>query len=313
MSLFKRNNGKTTIKVPGWASFFEENEYNAFIKSIHAYFSKTSVTYEIGEAEVKVSPDYYGFHTFGLTNVAQVCKQDKPENYEELVMQHFASMIRSHEFDQEFEKIVDDFDKVKEYLGVRLYHTDYLSQVDKNDLVGKDFAGDIYAALVFDLPDSVQSVDTDKFVKWNKSLDELFEIGIQNIKEKHPSEISQEDFGEFTAFVVQAEHFFVPNIVFDLENNKELIGSKGSLIGLPHRHAALIYPIEDLQVLTAINGLLPTVYGMYEEGPGSVSNNLFWYYEGNFYNLPYESTEDELRFTPPDNFVELLNSLESEQ
>src|SRR5690606_37707118 len=100
-----------------------------------------------------------------------------------------------------------------------------------------------------------------------------------------------------------------PNIVFDIENRKELIGSKGSLVGLPHRHSAIIYPIENLEVVKAINGLIPTIYGMNQEGPGSLSNNLFWYKDKTFTQLPYKIDEGKLQFFPPNNFVELLNEL----
>jgi hypothetical protein len=295
--------------VPGWASFLNGNEYSAFIKEIDKYFKMLNIEYEIGDGQILVNENEFGFSNLGLVNVAQVCKQAQSKYYKEIITEHFDSLIRANEFDKEFQKIADDFEEVKKYIGVRLYDNDYIAHVGEENTIGKDLAGDIYSMIVFDFPDSVISIKPEQTISWNKSIDELFEIGITNIKAKYPLTITKEEFGEFDIWFVQGQHFFTPNIVFDIENRKELIGSKGSLIGLPHRHSAIIYPIENLEVIKAINGLIPTIYGMNQEGPGSLSNNLFWYKDKVFTQLPYKIEDNKLQFFPPDNFVELLNGL----
>ena len=61
-----------------------------------------------------------------------------------------------------------------------------------------------------------------------------------------------------------------PNVSFSTLNdeNKHLVGTHGALVGLPHRHIALIYPIENISVMGAINTLIPVIYGMFGERPG---------------------------------------------
>lgn len=306
-SFFKKKTDKTN--VPEWASFFDEKEYSLFVNEIDNYFKNLNIQYEIGDGQIHVSKNEFGFSNLGLTNVAQVCKQEDKRYYKEIIAEHFNSMIRANKFDKEFEKIADNFEEVKKYIGVRLYDNDYVAHIKKELTIGKDFAGDIYSMIVFDFPDSVISIKPEQTTAWNKTTDELFEIGISNIKSKYPFTITKEAFGEFSIWFVQGEHFFTPNIVFDIENRKELIGSKGSLIGLPHRHSAIIYPIENLEVVKAINGLIPTIYGMNQKGPGSLSNNLFWYKDKTFTQLPYKIDEGKLQFFPPNIFVELLNEL----
>jgi hypothetical protein len=310
-SFFKKS--KNNPEVPEWASFFNESEYSDFLKAIENYFNKKNVTYELGEGVLTVGANDFGFTSLGLTNVAQVCKQDKPTNYHNLVSSHFESMVRANLFDAEFKKIVHDFEKVKKYIGVRLYPKDYIANIGKDLTIGKDFAGDIYAMLVFDLPESITNVQPEQAKKWNKDFDDLFQIGLQNIKDNYPLDISQQKFNTFTIWFIQGHHFFTPNIVFDLNNFPKFVGSKGSLIGIPHRHSVIIYPIENIETITAINQLIPTIYGMNAEGPGSVSNNLFWYKDGHFENLPYKINDKELQFFPPDSFMELLNTLSERQ
>ena len=274
-SIFKKN--KDNPEVPEWASFFDSREYNNFLKAIDNYFNKKKITYELGEGMLTTSANDFGFSNLGLTNVAQVCKHDKPRNYSNIVSEHFDSMVRANQFEAAFSKIVHDFDKVKKYIGVRLYSNDYAGHIGKELTIGKDFAGDIYAMLVFDLPDIITNIQPEQAENWGKSLDELFEVGLQNIKSNYPLDISQQKFNEFTIWFIQGDHFFTPNIVFDLTSYPKFVGSKGSLIGIPHRHSVIIYPIENIEAITAINQLIPTIYGMNAEGPGSVSNNIFLY------------------------------------
>lgn len=304
---FKKKSDDTNI--PEWASFFDNKEYNLFSKEIENYFKSLNIQFTIRDGQVEVNENEFGFSNLGLVNVAQVCKQEDKKNYKEIITEHFNSMIRANQFDKEFAKIADNFDKAKKYIGVRLYDNHYVAHVGKENTIGKDFAGDIYSMIVYDFPDSVLSIKPEQIIPWTKTVDELFEIGIANIKAKYPLSITKEAFGEFSIWFVQAEHFFTPNIVFDIENRQELIGSKGSLIGLPHRHSAIIYPIENLEVVKIINGIIPAIYGMNQEGPGSLSNNLFWYKDKTFTQLPYKIEEGKLQFFPPDNFIELLNEL----
>jgi hypothetical protein len=306
-SFFKKKTDDTNI--PEWASFFDNKEYSAFIKEIETYFKNLNIQFKIGDGQIETNENEFGFSNLGLVNVAQVCKQEDKKHYKEIITEHFNSMIRANKFDKEFAKIADNFEEVKKYIGVRLYDNEYVAYVGKENTIGKNFAGDIYSMIVFDFPDSVLSIKPEQMTPWNKTIDELFQIGIENIKVKYPLTITKEVFGEFSMWFIQGEHFFTPNIVFDIENRQELIGSKGSLIGLPHRHSAIIYPIENLEVVKAINGIIPTVYGMNQEGPGSLSNNLFWYKDNVFTQLPYKIEEGKLQFFPPDNFLELLNEL----
>jgi len=306
-SFFKKKTNETN--VPKWASFFDSNEYSLFIEEVENYFKNLNIKYKLAGGELFAEKNKYGFSNLGLVNLAQVCKQEEPKFYKEVVKEHFSSLIKATQFDKEFSKIADNFEEIKKYIGVRLYHHEYATSVGRENTIGKDFAGDIYEMAVFDFPHSVVNIKPEQATVWNKTVDELFKVGIENIKLNYLFDITKEDFGEFSIWFVQGDHFFTPNIVFDLENRQELIGNKGSLIGLPHRHAAIIYPIENLEVLKAINGLIPIIYRLCKKGPGSLSDNLFWYKDKTFTHLPYEAENEKLLFRPPPEFVELLNEL----
>lgn len=307
-SIFKKN--QHIEQIPGWASFFSNENYTEFIKVVKDYFSQKNIEYTIQGSVLVVDTNEFGMNNLGLVNVAQVCNQGEKRNYKAIVKEHFDSLVRAHLFDLEFNKKKDEYNKIKEYIGVRLYSTEYFAQIDKSAVVGKLIAEDVYATLIFDLPDAIQSIKKEEVDKWGKTLDELFELGVQNIQQKYPSEISKEQMtGDFEIWFIQGNNFFTPNIIFDFNKYPEFIGTYGSLVGMPHRHAVIVYPIENIGVVDAINSLIPIINGMNHEGPGSISNCLYWYKDGSLENLPYKIEEDKLQFYPPESFVDSLNKL----
>lgn len=307
-SFFKKK--KVKKEVPGWASFFNQDEYSAFKKELDSYFKSLNIKYEVGDGIVHVDKETeFGVSVLGLSNVAQVCKHNHLQDYGGIIAEHFNTLIRSRQFDLTFEQIIGNFEEVKKYIGIRLHDYSYIATVGKENVIGKHIAGDVHTMLVFDLPESIKNIKPEQAEVWGKSEDELIRLGIENMKAQYPFEISKENLKDFDIWFVQGNHFFTPNIIFDIENRPELIGTYGSLIGLPHRHAVLIYPIESLEIIQAINQLIPVIYGMNQDGPGSVSNNLLWYYQGEYTNLPYQLEEKALQFIPPDNFLDILNHL----
>jgi hypothetical protein len=295
--------------VPAWASFFDQQEYALFISELDKYFKSKNIGYQMDDGVIVATGGAFDGQSLGLNNIAQICKQRGKKEYATAIAGHFDSMQRDKAFRQEFDRMVANFEEVKQYIGVRLYANDYVAHIGKENTIGKDLAADIYAMLVFDLPDTISNVQPDQSKVWGKTLDELLEIGVQNIKANYDFPIKSFSMGEYNIQFVESDHFFAPNIVFDLEKHPGLLGIQGCLIGLPHRHAAIIYPINNLEVVKAINGMIPMVHGMHNEGPGSLSNNLYWYNDGAFTKMPYQIEGGRLQFFPPLNFVDMLNLL----
>lgn len=310
-SFFKKN--QSNVEVPEWASFFNQREYKEFLKAIERCFYEKNIVYTIDDQTLSAEPNDFGFGQMGLKNVAQVCGQTDISFYQKTVNEHFDTLLRTCVFDKEFGEIKNDYEQIKEYLGVRLYPHGYFAQVGLHNTIGKDFSGNIYAAIVYDTPDSIESVSASDAEKWGKSVDDLFETGIKNIWSKYGVQLSEEEIEGFNIWFAQAEHFFTPNIVFDKETLKDLSGREGLLIGLPHRHAAILYPVNDALAADFIDSLIMVVNNMYNEGPGSLSNNIFWYKDGYFENLPYEIEDGAIVLSPPESFTSMLESLPPEE
>jgi hypothetical protein len=304
-------NSEPNVAVPEWAALFESHEYLAFVGALKAYFNKKNLQYTLTDGVVEMESNPFGFGTMGLGNLVQSCKQHEPQQYEALVAQHFDSLQAAHTFNEDFQQKVHDFESVKAYIGMRLYASSYVQNIEKPIQTGYTFAEDIIALLIFDMPHSVINVQTKDMQKWGKTRDELFAIAKVNIQANYPVKMVKHDIGETHIWAAHADHFFTANLAFHLDEHPELVGSKGALVALPHRHTAIFHPIEDLKMLQALNTMLPMVYGMHAEGPGSLSPHLYWYNNGVFTDLPYTIEGQNLEFSPPAEFVAILEEMEA--
>lgn len=304
-STFKKNTGSN----PEWASFFEPEEYATFLSALDHYFHSIHLDYVLGDGALHFPNNPMKVNAAGLGNVAQLCKRSEPKNYGEIVSAHFGAMFKAREFDSGLKQVAGDFEEMRKYIAVRIHDSRYVSQVGKENTLGKDLTDGLFAMIVLDLPDSISSIKPDQAIAWNKTVDELFEIGIANIKANYEFRGTKQPLDDQSLWFVTGDHFFTANLVFDLKNRPEMVGTYGSLVGLPNRHAALVYPIESIAVMNAISRLFPVILGMHEQGPGSLSDQLFWYQNGELIVLSYEITNNELNFLPPESFVELINQL----
>ncbi|MCL2296031.1 MAG: hypothetical protein FWC29_02985 [Methanomassiliicoccaceae archaeon] len=291
--------GRKKTTVPEWASVMDEKRYSAFISAIDDYFKRRGEPYTIDDGTVNV-----GSWKFGLTNIVQICAAQDPKEYPEMVEHHFALMVENEAFEASL--VPDDFEKIKQYIGVRLYGEDYISRFGEDIMIRRPFAEDVFAALIFDFPQTIKNISRSDADKWNISDNELFDIGIENIRRNYQLQAQEVVLGGDTVFTIETEHFFASNILFDIERNKRFIGKGGAIIGIPTRSLAAIYPINDMKVVNVLSAFFDFVPRFYAGGPGSLTWQIFWYRDGRYEPLKYE-TGKKIKFTPSEAFLSLLN------
>ena len=301
---------KKTI-IPEWCNFFDEKEYNNFLKCIDKYFNKQNIKFTEKEGVITLESDNsFGNMSLGLMNIAQNCKQIELNNYSTTIYEHFEALKSNYKFNLKFNKKNNDFEYSKNYLAVRVYDSNYLSHLgEKNTFVGKKITEDLFKVLVFDLPLSVSNITPEQVRIWNIHIEDLFKIGEQNIKTKYTFDIENQAYHNSILSVVTSESFFTTNYLYQLSEFNELIGEYGSLISVPTRDYCLIHKIENTQSIEIIGKLIETTYQINNEGPGSLSNKLFWYFKGELLDLPYKFENNTLNFYPPEQFTDMLNSV----
>jgi len=293
--------GRKKIIVPEWAMALGQKEYPPFMSAVEDYFKRYGNQYTIGNGSVYLGENNY---EFGLANLVQLCAGIKPKDYPELIEHHFNSVIEARAFKENLS--VDIFEKMKQYIGVRLYDKGYTGNIGEDIIIRRHLAGEVFAVLVYDFPHAIQTVPRNDTMMWGKTEDELYAIGLENIYNNYQLKAQEVCFDKDSVFVLETDHFFAPNILFELENCEEYTGIGGALIGIPTRSMALIYPIRDMKVVGALTLFFNSVPKFYAEGPGSLTQDIFWYYEGRYETLNYE-TGNEVQFTPSESFLALLN------
>jgi hypothetical protein len=297
---------------PSWASFLTPEQYQMFVDRVGEHFTNQKRRFTLGDGVVYVEDRKTGGkQQLGLLNLAQMCARNEPKDWAEIISDHFRTLEKSYSEQKVLDERIDDFARVAELLAVRLWPEQYLTDLGERNKIlhRKELPGTI-SALVFDLPSSIRNVTPEEVKSWGKSETELFRIGLANVMENCIPDVSDQDLGDgITLTLFSDESFFVASHALLLEEHPDCIGSFGTLVGIPHRHVMLAFPIQDRRVLQAIPMMIPIIAGMERDGPGSISPFLYWYKDGDFTKLPYRIEKNTLDFTPPEDFIEMVNLL----
>jgi hypothetical protein len=293
---------------PTWANFFSLGEWEAFMREVRCYFDAKGAAYRLDSDGVYLED---GSMQYGLSNLAQVCRQLKRAEWTQFIHTHFSLMENSKHEEVELERRIVDFTQVKELLMVRLAAVGTFPP-DAPLIIREDLPG-TFSYLVFDLPSTVRSVSRDEAKAWGMSDAELFEVGLANVLHNARPEISQQEFtaGQ-EAMLLIGDSFFIASHALLLDKHPECLGKAGALVAIPHRHCLIAYPINTMEVVKMVDVMGIVAMGMEREGPGSISPRLYWYYDGTFLDLPFSITKDAFEFFPPDAFTNMLNDLAEE-
>jgi hypothetical protein len=298
------------MPVPEWAPFFSREQFEKFINLLGDYFkrSKSKITFaDTATPRLTVTGGSFPPGHYGVINLAQVCNQLPAEKWPQRIADHFDALAAAARDHEKFNVREAEFDQVKEMLAVRIGDEGSLP-TDKL-LFRRDLPGTI-SYLVFDLPHSVESVPPELPEKWGRSVDELFALGLANVKKSaHPS-IEQVEINEGASFTAYTgDSFFTASFALLLDELDGATGPHGTLVAIPHRHMLLVHRIDNADAIFAVQHLGVLAYNLDEQGPGSISPNLFWYRDGKFLNLPFQIEGDTFNFRPPEEFMKMLNGL----
>lgn len=291
--------------VPDWARFFSPAEYHAFLEAVELDLRRRGVPYELAEGTVRVAPPRGEDADYGLLNLAQTCHAAGRAEWASTVREHFDNAFRSSRDAGEMDARAGSLENVRASLKVRLYHTDYLAQMGEEGLIHRTPAEGLVETLVYDLPGSVRTVPPDHARNWRVPEADLFRLGLENVKAERPAPAKQVfDVGKgATIQALVGDSFFTASHALFLEEHLPDSAGYGALVAVPHRHAVLFHPIRDFRVMAAVNSMIPIAFGMYQEGPGSLSAGLYWWKGGKLLLLPTKVTSQSVTFSPPDDFV----------
>ncbi|WP_235439242.1 immunity 49 family protein [Streptomyces yangpuensis] len=174
-------------------------------------------------------------------------------------------------------------------------------------------ADELVFAYAFDGPTSVRSL-TDGDVE-RVGIEELGQAAYANLMRVPVGyeEITLE--GRATLHSVFGDsHFVASKALYLGELARQVTGkslpSAGALVVVPTRHLLAFHPIADGSVVDALNDLAMYALGAYEDGPGSLSPRVYWWYRGGLTSLTVVDEETRtLSLKPPQELVALMKGL----
>jgi hypothetical protein len=195
-------------------------------------------------------------------------------------------------------------------LKVRLYPDMLQGPVDEAPVVARHLAPGLLAVVARDLPETVEAVHREQAASWGVPDDELFRLGYRNVAAQDQPQVQTRRLEPgFELTTLSGESFFTTTNALWPDRYVHVFPATGALVGVPHRHLALVHPIRDFSALYAINLMMPSLDRMFRQGPGSLSPLLYWWRPGSFTLLPGDLVDQQVRFSPPSEFVHVLNRL----
>lgn len=304
MPLFRR---RRAPQVPSWASFMSPAEYGEFTAGVSAEISHLGVEWLWSDGALVVHFDE-GPYTLGLANLAQLAHAAEPDDRPELIRSHLARVI---ELRADESREHPAFDDVAAQLKVRVWSEPDLP--DGFPLVARPIAEGLLAVLCIDWPEEVTTVHAEVADDWGRDREELWRIAERNTRADPDMTVETmappDGDGPPVAMCAGDSFFSASRALWPDELIPGEPSTQDVLVAFPNRHLGIACPITDARIIGVISWLAGFVHDRCVEGPGSISDDLYWWSGGVWTRLPVEVHDDRVQFVPPGPFVELLNRL----
>jgi hypothetical protein len=294
--------------TPEWAAPMTMAEMESLLEKVGDYFQNQQVEADlyVFAGLVDAMDDRYGESKISLDELAYRCRQSEVAQWDGIITSFFTKVTASIAREGELQARIRDFDQVKDLIHVCLFDQRESQTICLDDVVREVLPATV-AVLVFHVDGCLYSVKRGHLQLWGRSEDELFRLAFRNVREHFPPTIQDVPAPRNVAIKVIGTNNHV-NATYSLliEHYPELLGTHGSLLGIPIQSALLAYPINDPRVEDAILPMLADILGFHREGPGSLSDKLFWYRDGEYRELPYTVYGEEIDFRPPQEFIDMV-------
>jgi hypothetical protein len=297
--------------VPEWASFFKPAEYAAFMATLEADLRRRGLAFEHHDGILEVQTSGETPDQLGILNLAQRCRMANRSDWPAVIAEHLSSLLSLT--GRDLDALAADFEQARDILRIRLYADETMGGMapELNGPVLRPLATGILLGLVYDFPDSIASVSSDQLGAWPLAESEVLSIARANTLAEPPPMRQTIPAANGSALEgMMGESFYVASRVLGLRELMPADSVAGALVGVPNRHVLLWHPIVDLRSVSAMTTMAPMIQEMFRDGPGSISNQLYWWQDDELTHLPIKPNRKGFDFAPPDAFVELLNGLE---
>lgn len=280
--------------------------FESFRKAVENYFKGRGET-------ITWSPDF-GIAVgpsgaqMGMGNLMQMCAKAEPATWGTVISEHFGKLeaaLANANPDQP-----PAWEMIKNQLTIRLMPAEAIPAKIRGESVWRTDLEGVISMLAIDYPDTVMTVNRTSAVEWGMPDEELFKIALQNLATNFAlSEPIKTDLKNGPLYIFSADHFFAASHVLLLPGKPELVGPYGTMIAIPTRHTLIVCPVQSFDIVHDIANLLNVAYKAEQDGPGSITNQLYFYRNGEFSRVVSETSGGQVKLTPPPAFQRVLEEL----
>lgn len=286
LDIFKKNKEYELPEI--YEGLITKKDYNTILSFSIIYHKENNLLIsKIDDGEIVIEINNEIQHRY-LDNLVRVLSNNYKSMWKELIYEHFDKLKYNS---SAFNYLYKDFDYASQFLRVMIKEDIFnLGDLISNYVYRVDFPK-TNTFLVLEFEEQFHYVRKDAIIEWEKTEKELITIAIENIPVDE-IEVKEYEFAkDFKVFTFLSGDYS-SSLMLDLKNRAEYtIGSFGSLIAIPTKGTASVYPIETNNVLELIDIINPTIEKLYNEDPGNISQNYYWFYNNKFYLFPTETGE----------------------
>jgi hypothetical protein len=239
---------------------------------------------------------------FYLDNLLRKYLQVEDIDKDTEILLHFTKL---KDQSKAYNYLFKDFEYAKQFLKVLLKADDVLP--NNEELVYQTHFPKLLTFLVLDFEEQFHYVGKTEADQWEVDVKELFEIALNNVRQEE-IDIKQLSFDDKYGVFAMFSGDFSASYSLLIEQELEFaLGKFGSLVALPTKGSAFLYPIDTDDVLDVIVTIYPTIEQFFNEDPGNITLDFYWFYQGKFEIFEKTPNEDgSVTIQNPDKLNELL-------
>lgn len=307
-SFFKKNS--IDKKIPKeYTHLLTQQQYNDMLDIVMAYFrDKGEEVIKLEDGYITVRDENEKELKYGFDNLVRFVAGSEKKEWESVIYSHFNKVNFD---DSPLVYYRKDYEAARPFLKMLVKDQLLLRQEFGKELVWTSHFPGTCSLLVFDYDNQFRYLKQEDIAEWNQPKDVLFEQAQTNVGDEEitVNKVEHEDGIEMFIFF---SGDFSASFVADFDRNLSSInGEFGSLVAIPTKGTAFVSPLNDKNVLKRIELISEPVIKFFNEDPGNITTNLYWFYDGKFEQFPETPAKDGyVSISIPEELQLLLNKEE---
>ncbi len=218
----------------------------------------------------------------GLSNLFDLCAQEDAARWPAIIAGFFTQLKKKTEEQERVRPLLSTYQTAMPLLRVRVYPSDQPQNAHEGSVVDHTFPG-VVGVVVVSYPSGAVDLEASYLSRWHVDGPRVFSDALKNTLVENKETFGEYDFraGLKVSLLSSETDPFVTTGIYDLADRGMPAGPFGALVGAPNRVTlvAMALPAKEL-VRSTIVELMGLMSYLYDQGPESISKDVYWYYDG---------------------------------